>query len=339
MNLKYYPYTIKLKDQFTISANSRIMTPAVMVEIEHDGMIGYGEASLPPYLQENQKSVIDFLRRVDIGSFKEATDINIILDYIDQLSDEDNAAKAAIDIALHDLSGKLLNTPLYQLLQIKKKEKIYTSFTIGISESDELNRKINNSSGFKFLKIKLGTENDKAIISAIRNFTDKPLYVDVNQGWSDKYFALDMINWLSERNVILIEQPFPKENIKDSQWIIERASLPIVADESVQTLSDLELTKDIFTGINIKLMKSGGIRNAFRMMIKAKELNLKIMIGCMTETSCAITAASHLSPLADWIDLDGAELISNDIFTGTEIMNGEIIIPELPGLGVKKIVN
>ena len=146
-----------------------------------------------------------------------------------------------------------------------------------------------------------------------------------------------MISWLAEQNVVLIEQPLPKENFKDMKWLIEKSPLPIIADEAVQDINDLERIKDLYSGINIKLMKAGGIRSAHRMIQRAKELNLKIMLGCMTETSCAITAASHLSPLADWVDLDGAELISNDIFTGTKIKGGVLVIPNLPGLGVEKI--
>jgi L-alanine-DL-glutamate epimerase-like enolase superfamily enzyme len=337
MKLRYYPYNIELKEQFRISHNSRKSTPAILVEIEQDGLIGYGEASLPPYISENQLSVSNFLKTVNLGPFNNPNDINKIIDYVNSISDCNYAAKAAIDIALHDLLGKFLKKPLYKLLHINKKEKIYSSFTIGISEPGEIKRKIKNASGFKFFKIKLGTQDDKANILEIRKITDKPLYVDVNQGWSDKYFALDMINWLSERNVILIEQPFPKNKIEDSQWLMERTPLPIIADESVQSLQDIEIIKELYSGINIKLMKAGGIRTALKMITRARELNLKIMLGCMTETSCAITAASHLSPLADWIDLDGAELISNDIFKGAIFIGGEMIIPELPGIGVGKI--
>jgi L-alanine-DL-glutamate epimerase-like enolase superfamily enzyme len=337
MNLKFYPYTIKLKEQFTISVNSRATTPAIMVEIEHDEIKGYGEASLPPYLQEDQKSVIDFLKRVDLTIFKDLTDINIILDYITDLSVGDNAAKAAVDIALHDLLGKKKNIPLYEYLNINKKEDIYTSFTIGISGEENLKQKISDASQYKFLKIKLGTENDKRIIEQVRSLVDKPLFVDVNQGWNDEYFALDMINWLAEQNVVLVEQPLPKKKIKESKWLNERSPLPIIADESMQTLQNLDFIQDVYSGINIKLMKCGGIRQAYRMILKSRELNLKVMLGCMTETSCAITAASHLSFLADWVDLDGAELITNDLFSGSKIEEGRVIIPDLPGLGVEKI--
>jgi len=339
MILKFYPYTIKLKEQFTISVNSRATTPAIMVEIEHNGFTGYGEASLPPYLNEDQKSVMSFLNRVDLNLFKDPIDINIILDYINSLSVNDSAAKAAVDIALHDLLGKIKSIPLYQYLNIYKKGDIYSSFTIGITDEENLRKKISDASQYKYLKIKLGTKYDKKIIEQVRSLVDKPLFIDVNQGWDDEYWALDMINWLAEQNIVLVEQPLPKEKIKECKWLKERSPLPIIADEAVQSLSDLDFIKDAYSGINIKLMKCGGIRQAYRMILKSRELNLKIMIGCMTETSCAITAASHLSSLADWVDLDGAELISNDLFSGTKIENGRITIPDLPGLGVEKNQN
>ena len=337
MKLTYYPYTIRLKQRFVISSNSRLTTPAVLVEIEHEGLKGYGEASLPPYLIEDQSSVINFLNSINLSQFQDPLQLSLIVHYVDNLENGNYAAKAAIDIALHDLIGKMLEVPLYRYLNINKRDDIYSSFTIGISDKELLKQKINEASEFKFLKIKLGTKNDKDIIRTIRSLTGTPLYIDVNQGWNDKYFALDMINWLSGQNVILVEQPLPKENINDNIWLTERSPLPVIADEAVQRLEDLEEIKDVYSGVNIKLMKAGGVSKAHRMILKAKQLNLKIMIGCMTETSCAMTAASHLSPLADWVDLDGAELISNDLFCGMRMVEGKIIIPELPGLGIEKI--
>jgi L-alanine-DL-glutamate epimerase-like enolase superfamily enzyme len=336
MKLTYYPHTIKLIDTFAIAAGSRNTTPAVMVEIENDGLIGYGEASLPPYLEENQDSVINFLKNIHLDKYADISDIYLLLDIVDTSVPGNSAAKASLDIALYDLWGKLNSLPLYKMLGVQIKKKLFTSFTIGISNPEELERKIESASDYKFLKVKLGSNRDKEIISSIRMYTDKPLFVDVNQGWTDKYHALDMINWLSEKKVLLVEQPLPKGSLKDAGWLMERSPLPIIADEAVQGFSDLEKIKDCFTGINIKLMKSGGIRNAYRMIKLARELNLKVMIGCMTETSCSISAASHLAPLADWIDLDGSELISNDLFHGMKIKDGEIIIPDQPGLGINK---
>lgn len=337
MKVKFYPYAIKLKEEFTLSGSSRSSTPAVMVEIDQDGLTGFGEASLPPYLPENQKSVIEFIKSSELDSFNVNSELDWILDYITDLSEGNNAAKAALDIALHDLAGKLNSIPLYKYLNITKREDIVTSFTIGITKPDDIKRKINAVSHYKILKIKLGTDTDKEIVATIRKHTDKPLFVDVNQGWSDRYFALDMIGWLSGQNVLLVEQTLPKEKVKDLFWLKEKSPLPIIADEAVQNLNDLEKFKDVYSGFNIKLMKAGGIRQAYRMIQRAKELNLKIMIECMTETSCAITAASHLSPLADWVDLDGAELISNDLFIGMKMKNGKIVIPDQPGLGIKRL--
>lgn len=336
MKLSYYPYTITLKDTFRIAAGSRNITPAIMVEIEHNGLVGYGEASLPPYLKENQSSVIGFLEKVRLQSYRDFSDIDLILNDINKLAKGNNAAKTSLDIALHDLLGKIRNLPLNQILGIQKKRNLFTSFTIGISSPEDLARKIKSASDYKIMKVKLGSERDKEIISAVRGLTDKPLFVDVNQGWTDKYHALDMINWLSEQKTLLIEQPLPKGNLKDAQWLLKRSPLPIIADEALQGISDLKKIKSCYSGINVKLMKSGGLRNAYRIIQLARELNLKVMIGCMTETSCAIAAAAHLAPLADWIDLDGSLLISNDLFTGLIFKSGEIIIPDAPGLGIEK---
>lgn len=337
MNLNYFPYTIELKDVFTLSHSTRATTPAVIIEIEHDGIIGYGEASLPPYLPENQKSVIEFLKKVNIKSFNNPEEIDEILSYINKLSDGDRAAKASLDIAMHDLVGKMKGLPLYDLINIKLNNEIYSSYTIGISNEEKIDKKMREGSKYKFLKIKLGTKDDTKIIERINSLTDKPLYVDVNQGWSDVYLALDMIEWLAEKNVVLIEQPLPKQFVNESKWLNERSPIPIIADEAVQTADDLESIKDFYSGINVKLMKCGGIQPAKLMIEKAKNLGLKIMLGCMTETSCAITAASHLASLADWIDLDGAELISNDPFSGMKIVDGRLQIPNLPGNGVTRI--
>ena len=225
MNIKFYLYTIKLKNQFTISVGTRLTTPAVIVEIEHKGKTGYGEASLPPYLKENQQSVIDFLKKVNFSSFQFLDELDLILDYVDNLSAGDNAAKVAIDIALHDLFCKINDIPLYQYLNIRKADNIYTSFTIGISDDAGLKKKISSASDYKFLKIKLGTDNVRKIIELISSKTNQKLFVDVHQGWNDEYFALDMINWLAEQNVILVEQPLPKEKIKESIWLKERSPL------------------------------------------------------------------------------------------------------------------
>ena len=336
LKLSYHPYTLKLKHTFTVSSFSRNETPVVLTEIKYNGKVGYGEASLPQYLGETQESVMDFLSKINFRQFEDTLDIEKVLNYVDNIEDGNNAAKASVDIALHDLIGKLLKIPLFKYFGLTKPMNAYTSYTIGIDSKEIIKTKIDEANDFKYLKIKLGTENDMEIIETIRSVTKKPLYVDVNQGWNNKQVALEMIEWLVKKNVILIEQPLPKENIDDIAWLNEKSPLPIIADEAVKRLFDLEKVKDLYSGINIKLMKSTGLREALLMMKKAKDFNLKILLGCMTETSCAVSAAAHLSSFADWIDLDGPLLISNDLFDGISYINGEVKLNKLPGIGLIK---
>jgi L-alanine-DL-glutamate epimerase-like enolase superfamily enzyme len=174
------------------------------------------------------------------------------------------------------------------------------------------------------------------MIEAIRDVTDKPITVDANQGWKDRGEALKTIEWLAARGVILIEQPMPKEQVDDTAWLRARSPLPLIADESVQRLADVARAVGVFDGINIKLMKCTGLREAHKMIALARALGLKVMLGCMTETTCAISAAAQLAPLADWADLDGAVLIKNDLFDGATLVDGRITPPARPGLGVTK---
>ncbi|MFZ1290271.1 MAG: dipeptide epimerase [Melioribacteraceae bacterium] len=335
MELTFKPYTLELKHTFTISTNSRTTTPVVLTQIEHEGIIGYGEASMPPYLGESHKTVTKFLSKVNLEQFKDPFLLDEILTYIDNIDEKNTAAKASVDIALHDLVGKLLNKPWFKIWGFNKSTTPFTTFTIGIDKEEILKQKVSEAEPYKILKIKLGSEDDKNLISTIRKFTNKSLAVDANQGWKDKEFALDLIFWLKEQNVQMIEQPMPKEKIDEIAWLTEKSPLPIFADESVQRLNDVISTKGVFSGINIKLMKCTGLREAHKMLILAKSLNLKVMIGCMTETSCAISAAAQLSPQVDWADLDGNLLIKNDPFEGIKIIDGKISLNENPGIGLK----
>ncbi len=187
---------------------------------------------------------------------------------------------------------------------------------------------------YRILKVKLGRDTDRMMIDAIRDVTDTPITVDANQGWKSRDEALRMIEWLATRGVVFIEQPMPKEQIDDTAWLCARSPLPLIADESVQRLADVPRVQGVFHGINIKLMKSTGLREAHRMIAVARALGLKVMLGCMTETSCAISAAAQLSPLVDWADLDGAVLITNDCFEGATIVDGKVTLSERPGIGV-----
>ena len=334
MKLSFKPYTLELKHTFTISSNSRTTTPVVLTQIEHEGNIGYGEASMPPYLGESHESVLRFLSKLNLEQFNDPFLIDDILDYVDKTDEKNTAAKASVDIALHDLVGKLLMKPWFKIWGYNKSKTPFTTFTIGIDKEEILKQKITEAEPYKILKIKLGSEDDKKLISTIRKFTNKPLAVDANQGWKEKDFALDLIYWLKEQNVQMIEQPMPKDKFDETAWLTENSPLPIFADEAVQRLSDVISAKGIYSGINIKLMKCTGMREANKMLNLAKSFGMKVMIGCMTETSCAISAAAQLSPQVDWADLDGNLLIKNDPYRGIEIIEGRIGLNESPGIGL-----
>jgi L-alanine-DL-glutamate epimerase-like enolase superfamily enzyme len=228
-----------------------------------------------------------------------------------------------------------MNRPWYDIWGYNPAKAPYTSFTIGIDTPEVVRQKVREAAEYKVLKVKLGRDNDHEMIETIRSVTDKPLTADANQGWKDRQKALDEIAWLKEKNVLFVEQPFPKEApLADFAWLTERSPLPLMADESCQRLQDVKKLYGAVTGINIKLMKSTGMREAHKMLTLARALGMKVMLGCMTETSCAISAASHLSPMVDWADLDGALLISNDPFVGTTVVDGKVTVSTKPGVGV-----
>lgn len=338
LKMKFFPYELKLKHVFTVATYSRTTTPDVQVEIEYDGVTGYGEASMPPYLGQTVDSVMTFLRKVDLEQFNDPFQLEDILSYVDGITPGDAAAKAAVDIALHDLVGKLLGAPWYKIWGLDKAKAPSTTFTIGIDTPDVVREKTLEVAGqFNLLKVKLGRENDKEMIETIRSVSDLPIAVDANQGWTDKKQALDMIQWLKEKGIVMVEQPMPKAQLDDIAWVTQHSPLPIFADESLQRLSDVAALRGAFTGINIKLMKCTGMREAWKMVTLAHALDMRVMVGCMTETSCAVSAAAQFSPAVDFADLDGNLLIANDRFKGMEVVKGKITLNDLPGIGVTKL--
>lgn len=337
MKLTYRTYELGLKHRFTIAKFSRTSTPIILLQIEHEGLIGYGEASMVPYMGESHQSAITYLSKIDVAVFSYPFNFESILAYLDSIASGQPAIKAAIDIALHDLDGKLQDKPCWQIFGSNPALMPVTSFTIGIDTPDVIRQKVQEAEACKVIKVKLGRDSDKELINTIRSVTDKPLYVDANQGWTDLQQSLDMTHWLHEHGVQLIEQPMPKTNPGSNAWLTERSPIPIIADEAVQRLDDVAKAHGIYHGINIKLMKSGGLFEAQRMIAKARELNLKILIGCMSETSCATLAAAALAPQCDWADLDGPFLTNNNPFVPPQFADGKWILNNEPGLGLKLI--
>ena len=338
LNLSFRPYELKLRHAFNLARSQRTTTPGVQVEIEYDGIVGYGEASMPPYLGESVASVTGFLSNLDLAQFSDPFRIEDIHEYMETVAPNNRAAKASVDIALHDLTGKIMRQPWYRIWGLNPDKCPNTSFTISYDENpDEMRRKIEETVPYKVIKVKMGLNHDKELVEALRKHNDVPICVDANQGWNDREAALDMCHWLAEQGCLFVEQPMDKANIADTAWLRERSPLPIIADEFLQRLPDVRRAAEAYDGINIKLMKSTGMHEAYQMAVLARSLGMKVMLGCMTETSCAVSAAAQLAPMADWADLDGNLLIANDIFDGMKIVDGKITLPDRPGIGVTKI--
>jgi L-alanine-DL-glutamate epimerase-like enolase superfamily enzyme len=337
MQLTYQPYQLLLKHTFTIAKFSRTSTPLMLVQVTHEGQTGYGEASMVPYMGESHQSATEFLSKVDVAQLKYPFNFEAIINYLDSIAPGNPAIKAAIDIALHDLDGKLQNQPCWKLLSSNPAKMPVTSYTIGIDTEDVIIQKVKEAEGLKVIKVKLGRDIDKKLIETIRSVTDVPLYVDANQGWTDRKQSLDLIYWLKEQGVQLIEQPMLKTDIDGNAWLTEHSPIPIIGDEAVQRLADIEAAKSVYHGINIKLMKSAGVYEAHQMIKKARELGLKVLIGCMSETSCATLAAAALAPQCDWADLDGPLLITKNPYKNPEMVNGKWVLSDEVGLGLKII--
>ena len=335
LKLSFEPYELQLRHTFTVSSYSRKTTPDVQVRLEFEGFTGYGEASMPPYLGQSVETVCNFLQKVDMEQFRDPFMLEDILSYVDSLSPGDSAAKAAIDIALHDLVGKMMGQPWWRIWGLDPSKTPDTTFTIGIDTPEVVREKTRECADkFNILKVKVGLDNDKEMIRTIREITDLPLAVDANQGWKDREQALEEIHWLKENGIVMVEQPMAKERIEDNAWITERSPLPIFADEAIQRLADIPSIKGAYHGINIKLMKCTGMREAWKMLNYARAEGMKVMIGCMTETSCAVSAAAQLSPAVDFADLDGNLLITNDLYKGMEVIDGKITLSNTPGIGL-----
>jgi L-Ala-D/L-Glu epimerase / N-acetyl-D-glutamate racemase len=327
-------YDLRLRHAFTISRSSRDAVPVVLLTLRDGDITAYGEASPNSRYGETVDSVAAFLSRVDLSRVAAAPEGYGVAKYLDTLSSHDPSAKAAMDIAVHDLMAKRAGIPLYKFLGLEYAGPAVSSFTIGIDSPEIVREKVIEAGGYPVLKIKVGLSNDLEIINAVRGVTGKPLRVDANEGWKTKEEALEKINWLTTQNVELIEQPMPASQIEDIRWLRERVSIPIIADEALDSPERLKDIAKAYDGVNVKVQKIGGLYKSKNLIEEVHRLGLKVMIGCMIESSIGITAAAHLASLADWLDLDGNVLISNDPFAGAENRNGEIFLNDKPGLGV-----
>jgi len=338
MKLSFEKFELRKKYPFTISGHTMLSQTVIYVTITHEGFSGTGEASPGYYFNETIDDVTNFYTSLiaDFEGFTSMDNRQAIMDFVQQKRPGLTAAKGGIDIALNDLYGKITGQPCYKLFGANPATMPITSFTIGMDEPAVIRKKVREATDFRFLKIKLGGERDKDIIEAIRAESDLPLTVDANQGWTSREEALDMIHWLKERGTVFIEQPMHADRRDDNAWVTEHSPLPVVADEAVQRLADVEKAKGVYHGINIKMSKCTGMLEGYQILQKARSLGLKVMIGCMGESSVAILGAAAIAPLCDWVDLDSSWLMANNPYEDPTLVNGRIILSDEPGLGLRK---
>ena len=336
MKLRSFAFRLKFNHPFHIAAGMRDHTDTVFTEITSDGMTGYGEAALPPYLIENTGTVINYLSKIKLPTEYDAAHFNELMIELHNSKNKNYPALAAIDIALHDLQGKLKGLPIRHIYNIHQAEIPLSAYTIGMGSDTEIEIKIKEAEEFRFFKLKLGGENDQELVKSFLKYSKAPFCVDVNRGWNDLKQAISMVKWLADAGCLFIEQPFEKEELDKTNELRKNSSIPVILDESVQTVEDVDIVKDYCDGINIKLVKCGGLYPAFKMIEAARANKLKVFIGCMSESTCGIGAAAQLAPLADWIDLDSPKLISNDPFEGVEYKDGKIVLNNEVGTGVWK---
>lgn len=334
MKVTYRTYNLPFRHPFTISKGTKTHQPALVVELEHRGVTGYGEAPAIAYYNIPVEKMIEDLERKKMMVEKFAfTGPERYWHYLHHLYPQNNFLVCALDMAAWDMFGKLSRQPLYQLWQLDPAKAPLTDYTIGIDTIDKMVAKMKEKP-WPIYKIKLGTPEDIAIVTALRQHTDAILRIDANAGWTVEE-ALEKIPQLAALGVEFIEQPLAKDNWEGMKILFERSQLPLIADEACVVQEDVEKCYQHFHGINIKLTKCSGITPARFMIEKARSLGMKVMVGSMNESTIGTAAIAHLTPLLDYVDMDGPLLLKEDIAKGIEFDNGKVVFSGQPGLGIE----
>jgi L-alanine-DL-glutamate epimerase-like enolase superfamily enzyme len=327
---------LRTKHPFIIARGGQSDHRTIWVRLrDADGCEGWGEATPSRFYGETAETVLAALNTYVAGLPADPFDLEETERRWESMLRVNASARAALSGALHDLVGKRLGIPLYRLWGLDPAKAPRSTFTIGLDTPERIRLKVDEAAEYPILKIKLGTDRDVEILRTIREATDKEIRVDANCGWTVKQ-AIGMLPVLQEFGVTVLEQPLPPNEIAGLAEISRRAAIPVIADESCETAADIPPLVGKVDGINIKLAKCGSLREAIRMIAVARAHGLTVMVGCMIESSIAITAAAHFTPLVDIVDLDGAALLADDPFVGATIDGGQVSLPTAPGLGLRR---
>jgi L-alanine-DL-glutamate epimerase-like enolase superfamily enzyme len=334
MRLETEVLTLKTKHPFLIARGGSSEYRTVWVRlIDDDGVEGWGEAAPNKFYGETADTVLAAMDIYRQALPESPFDLETAERTWQKLLGHNGAARAALSAALHDRAGKRLGVPIYQMWGLDPAEAPISTYTIGMGTAEQLREKVLEAAQYPVLKVKLGSDRDQEILETIRQATDKEIRVDANCGWTAKH-ALRMLPMLDEFGVTILEQPLASDDLDGLALVTGQATIPVIADESCVTSADIPRLVGAVDGINIKLAKCGSLREALRMIAIARAHHMMVMVGCMVESSIAITAAAHFTPLVDIVDLDGAALLAADPFTGATIDDGQVRLPTGPGLGV-----
>lgn len=336
MKLQYYPYNLKFRYPFTISKGTKTHQPTLIVELEHFGIKGYGEAPAITYYHIPVEKMIEDIEKKKSMIEKFAfTEPDRYWHFLHHLLPDNNFLVCALDMAAWDIYGQMSNKKLYELWKGNISKNPVTDYTIGIDSIDKMVAKMKEKP-WPIYKIKVGTADDIAIVKALRENTDSRLRVDANAAW-DVQTALKIIPQLKELGVELVEQPLAKDDWEGMKILYKESPLPLFADEACVVEKDVEKCKDHFHGINIKLTKCSGITPALRMIKQARTFGMQVMVGCMNESTIGSAAVAHLLPFIDHVDMDGPLLLEEDVATGIKYDNGKILYSDEPGLGIRYV--
>jgi L-Ala-D/L-Glu epimerase len=337
MDLSYKPLDLRLREPFTIARGTQLVANNVQVTLSQDGITGIGEAAPSEHYGELQDTVLAYLNSLHarLSEHRDSVPLQSLHTLMAETAQLNPAARAGVDLAAYDLLGKRLGVPVHELLGLDRDRTPRTSYTIGIDESDVMARKAAEAKAYPILKVKVGTARDRENLAAIRGARpDAVIRVDANSAWTPKE-AVTRIAQLEEFDLEFVEQPVDGHDLEGLGYVRRVANLPVIADESCIVPSDVPRVAPYVDGINIKLMKCGGIYPALQMIYLARAHHLRVMMGCMIESSIAITAAAHLSPLLDYADLDANLLIEHDPYIGVTVSEGRLCLPTSPGLGLQ----
>lgn len=333
MKITHHSYNMPFRFPFTVSRGTKTHQPTLIVELEHFGIKGYGEAPAIKYYDITvEKMIADLESKKNFVEKFSYTDPERYWHYLHHLFPNNPFLVCALDIASWDLYGQMKGKPLFELWGLDTSNNPLTDYTIGIDDIDKMVEKMKEKP-WPIYKVKVGTENDIEMVTELRKNTDSVLRVDANAGWTLEQ-ALAKIPVLKELGVELVEQPLPAPDWEGMKVLFEKSSLPLFADESCALEHEVDKCKGFFHGINIKLTKCGGITPARRMIKRARELDMKVMMGCMSESTIGTAAIAHLLPLLDHVDMDGPLLLAEDLATGISFDYGRVMYSGEAGLGI-----